>query len=131
MLTDKDIQLIKETRKQIMRNRTEMITVFFEVENPERDPYTGEIIGDTEYDKEVEVRWTESSQATKPKGFQRELDDGIEIVSGDALVTFPYDTDVYKIRRIERKGVEFKVTNVDERGLGEPNRYECAVKRVK
>lgn len=129
MLTKEDIEFIKGNRSQIMSNRTEYITAYFNVDNPEKDPYTGEIIGKPE-PTEVKVHWSESSQATSSTGFARTLDDGLGVIQGDANVTFSHDVNVYKITKIKRKGIEYKVTKIDERGLGEPNRYECTVKRV-
>lgn len=124
MLTEKDVDWIKSNRDELTQQRTEKVTVHFQSDDDgDEDPYTGETESAPD-DKEVEVVW-------KDQGTERLLEDGIKLEEGDVKVSFEHDVDVYNIDKLTRQNVDYKLTNIDEKGLGEPNRFECVAKKVK
>ena len=125
MLTADDVAWIKENRKEITVNRTEAITIVRR-EKVGEDPYTKEPIYD-ETDDTVDVVWKKYSTVANN---DRDVIGGIELLEGDVLVTFSPDLNPYEITKIIRRGDEYKIVTVDDKGLGGLNRYECVVRRV-
>ncbi|GGF88462.1 hypothetical protein [Paenibacillus abyssi] len=122
MLTADDAAWIASNRAELLAGRTESITIYHRTEGA-ADTYTGEP-SVTETAETVYVVW-------KPvDGADRDLFEGIELLTGDFRVTFgPYVT-IADVKRIVRGGIDYAIIAVKPRGLGGTNRLECIVRRV-
>jgi len=125
MLTENDIAFIKSNRTEITQNRTESIEIIHVAEG-EKDPYTGESTT-TETSETVSVVWKEYS--TVANG-DRSIVAGVEIRQDDVKVTFDSSVDLSDVERVVRGGLPFELIAIDEKGIGETNRYECVARRV-
>ncbi|MBW3113490.1 hypothetical protein KYJ26_16675 [Bacillus sp. MCCB 382] len=126
MLTEQDIEFIKSNRSEILANRTEPVTLIHIVPGAE-DPWTGESTGDTQSPEIVEVVWKEYS--TVANG-DRDVIGGVELMQNDIKVTIPSTATLGDVERIIRQGVAYELIAIDEKGLGDPNRYECVARQV-
>ena len=126
MLTEEDIEFIKANRSEILANRTEPVTLVHLVPG-EKDPWTGESTGDTESPEIVEVVWKEYS--TVANG-DRDVIGGVELMQNDIKVSIPSTATLVDVERIIRQGVAYELIAIDEKGLGDPNRYECVARQV-
>lgn len=106
MLTDADVAWIHANRTEIKQHRTEPVTVV----------YTDGRM------RAVDAIWKEP--ANPSGGASRNVGD-YTLDSNDYMVTFDADTDATGIIRVIRKNLRYIITDVDERGLGGLNRYEC------
>lgn len=131
MLTDEDIDLIKETRKEVVHNRTEPVIAYHEVKGVE-DPFTGTKTTE-EVPEEVEVTWMSITSQSGTggqgefmyvNGVIAERDDAI--IDVDISVNF---SDVIKVKRV-RTDEMFRVKSKDIKGLGEPNRYYVLLEKI-
>jgi hypothetical protein len=125
MLTNDDIAFIKSNRTDILASRTESIEIIHVIEGA-KDPYTGES-STTETPETVFVVWKEYS--TVANG-DRSVVAGVEIRQDDVKVTFDSSVDLSDVERVERGGIFFELIAIDEKGIGETNRYECVARRV-
>lgn len=129
MLTDSDIEMIKEARKEIYGNRTTTIQIVVE-KNDVRDPITG---FPTPQDPDVyvcEAVVTEPSALTVK---QYSLDEsGVALEEGYVFFHVDYgelpDIDI-KPQYIRYRGMEYEVISAPHKGLGELNRIEFLGRR--
>lgn len=125
MLTEHDIEFIKNNRSEITANRTETITLVH-VTKGESDPYTGEST-ETESREIVEAVWKEYSTVTNG---DLTVIGGVELRQDDVKVTFDSSVVLSDVKVIERDGADFTIVAIDEKGIGVTNRLECVVRRV-
>lgn len=125
MLTNDDVNWIKSNRTELIQNRTESIEITHVTEG-DKDPYTGEATN-TETLETVSVIWKEYS--TVANG-DRSVVAGVEIRQDDVKVTFDSSVDLSDVKRVVRGGISFELIAIDEKGIGETNRYECVARRV-
>lgn len=131
MLSKADIQMIKDTRREITRNRTTVIDVVYP-----------EIVGDDPISeqpiikplvKSVDAVTTEMSSVYK---LDFTLEDGIHIENGDLkavidlrdLAAIEVDPDA--ITDLKYMDEEYKVIHADKRGIGELNRIILVGRKV-
>ncbi|WP_422404495.1 hypothetical protein [Mammaliicoccus sp. JADD-157] len=132
MLTERDLLHIKETRAQLIKNRTQVITITITNEDGE-DPFTGEPISTT-VTKEVDSVVTDR---TSRVAAERRISDAEEVIEGD--IWFSIDVDEFDtednprlITRTIHDGLEYAVVAADPKGIGEmTTRWEFVGKRVK
>jgi hypothetical protein len=126
VLTEHDIEFIKANRHELIANRTLKIIVKYKDVN-ERDPFTGEPIGDTESAREVDAVVTEVSA-----GVDREYIGGVEVLSGDLRISVAIEliADIAdKLVALVHDGKEYEILAYDKKGIGERNRYELLARR--
>lgn len=126
MLTQADIEFIKANRGELTANRTSKINVKYS-DVTERDPFTGEPIGDTEATREVDAVVTEVSA-----GEDREYVGGVEVLSGDLRISVAIEliADIAdKLVALVHDGKEYEILAYDKKGIGERNRYELLARR--
>lgn len=126
MLTQDDINFIKNNREAIKQARTDTVTLTVETVTGE-DPYTKEpIITETTKDVQAIV-----SGFTGQVGGERLLVNGVAIQDGDISITFDYDIDLNGVKLVTHNGVDYTLFSIQPRGIGDPNRYDCVARRVK
>lgn len=125
MLSQSDIEFIKNNRSELLQNRTETITLVRAISG-EPDPYTGES-SETEVPESVTVVWKEVS--TIANG-ERDVVNGVELQTGDVQVSFDALVNLSDVERIERGGLEYTIVTIDEKGIGAVNRRECIARRL-
>lgn len=125
MLNETDVSWIKSNRTELVASRTESIEIIHVIEG-EKDPYTGESSA-IEASETVNVVWKEYS--TVANG-DRSIVAGIEIRQDDVKVTFDSSVNLADVERVIRGGLPFELIAIDEKGIGETNRYECVARRV-
>lgn len=124
MLSPDDIELIKETHKEIEVNRKEPVTLYREIVVG-YDPYTKEpIIQETTEDLEAVV-----SGFYGMVGGERMIVNGIEIKEGDIKMSLDIEIDLSGVKKVEIDGLTYTVYSVRPRGLGKRNRYEVILRR--
>ncbi|WP_026593001.1 hypothetical protein [Bacillus sp. UNC437CL72CviS29] len=123
MLTEKDIEQIRANRELIEQNRRESI-ILWRKGTSTTDPITGEDIHGEDTQETVQVVWKKFTLEDKVKF------SGTDVKEGEALVTFHLDIDLNDVKFLERKGIQYVIDLIDERGLGGINRREVVVKRV-
>lgn len=131
MLTDFDIAWMKATRAELIANRTSTIIVKYK-DVTERDPFTGEPIGESEVQRTVQSVVTEISSIAK-SGADRWLDSGIEFESGDLWLSINIDDigDILdKIERIEYDDKQYEILTKDKKGIGAVNRVEIVARLI-
>lgn len=124
MLTDADIEFMKETRNEVVEKRRRNIDVIY-IET-QKDEYTGEPIGNTEVSREVLSVVTEGL-STAGQTITRKLEGGILYEEGD--IRFSVDNDLIediadKITQARYDGKEYEILAKDKKGIGIRNRYE-------
>lgn len=107
MLTDGDVEWIRSNRADIKQHRTELITVIH--------------VDGTE-EAAVEVVFKEPRN---PSGEPAREIDGYFTNPNDYNVSFDADFSANTALTLIRGGRQYVLTDVDERGLGGLNRYEC------
>lgn len=135
MLSQKDIEMMKEWRKELVHNRLEPITMI--TQTFEEDWLTGEEIS-TETLLEVQSVVTERTSRTAS---ELVLMDGGEFREGDLWFSVSIDEltrvglssteDFDGIGYVLHKDRRYRVTAWDRKGIGEPNRLEFLGKVVK
>ena len=127
MLNDYDIEFMRQTRSEIIANRTSKINVKYS-DVTERDPFTGEPVGETEVTRQVDAVVTEIST-----GVDRDLDGGIEVQTGDLNVSISLEqiADIAdKITAILYDGKDYEILAIDKKGIGVDNRYEIIARLI-
>lgn len=106
MLTDEDVAFIRANREEIKQHRTEPVTT---------EHTDGTLRPTLAIWKEPQVL-----NGVSARNFGEYTLD-----TNDYSVTLDDTVDVNSITRVHRKGLRYILTDVDERGLGGLNRYEC------
>lgn len=131
MLTGFDIDWIKANRAELVANRTSTIIVKYK-DVTDRDPFTGEPIGETEVSRTVQSVVTEISSSAG-LGVDRRLENGIELEGGDLWLSVNIDdvADILdKIERIEYDGKQYEILAKDKKGIGAANRVEIVARLI-
>jgi len=124
VLTDADIELMRETSREIKKKRERPVTVIYM--DGEVDEYTGEIIGDGPVEREVSAVVTEVSSLTN-SGVERYTEGGIKYEKGDIWLSIDIDlvADIAdKMERIKYDGQDHMILAADKKGIGKRNRIE-------
>ena len=127
MLNDYDIEFMRQTRSEIIANRTSKIIVKYS-DVTERDPFTGEPVGETEVPRQVDAVVTEIST-----GVDRDLDGGIEVQTGDLTISISLEkiADIAdKITVISYDEKDYEILAVDKKGIGVRNRFEILARLI-
>jgi hypothetical protein len=124
MLSQEDIEWIKGNRTDLTQNRTEPITIIH-VTVVGEDPYTHEEIIN-EVSEIVNVVWSESTGKN-----ERDYFGGIELLENDVVVSFEPTVNLTDVEHIIRQNKKYEIVAIDERGIGEINRYETVARLVK
>lgn len=122
MLTDKDVQLIRDSRKQIRGHREKPVIITGK-QITGRNPITGEKI-EADVDVPVNAVVTEVSVRT---AVDRYLSEGIEVLTGDIIVDVNIeDTDFREddVVSMTYDGSTYTVVAAARLGLGGYNRME-------
>lgn len=125
MLTDADIEFMKQNREEITAKRTHDITVYYAGE-VSYDPITNEPIGEVPGERIVPSVVTEIS-STASANSERGLINGIIIETGDIWFSVNIDLieDIAKtITLVKYDGVDYEVLAKDKKGIGKRNRIE-------
>jgi len=131
LLTQGDIEFIKQTRAEITANRTHDITVYYPGEGAV-DPITQEPIGEATIPRMVPSVVTEIS-STASTSSERALENGVAIETGD--IWFSVDLSLIAdiaelISSVKYDAVEYEILAGDKKGIGERNRIEFLGRRV-
>lgn len=123
MLSEADIEFMKQTQDEIYALRQRPISVIY-IEKV-RDDFTGEIISEKEMPREVQAVITEIS--IRSKDGARHIENGIEIEQGDIKIDVKLDyiegiSD--KLVRAEFDGKKYELLGGDRKGIGKRNRIE-------
>lgn len=134
MLTDKDIERMREWRKEVTEKRKRSIVLH--VESVTKHPLTGEEIADTALHEVASVVTERSSRTASEVVFQG----GAEVREGDIwfsvdideLETIPLTStdDFDSVAYVTDLDREYKVVAWDRKGIGETNRLEFVGKVV-
>lgn len=127
MLNDYDIEFMRQSRSEIIANRTSKIIVKYS-DVTERDPFTGEPVGETEVTRQVDAVVTEIST-----GVDREINGGIEVQTGDLNVSISLEkiADIAdKITVISYDEKDYEILAVDKKGIGVRNRFEILARLI-
>lgn len=127
MLNDYDIEFMRQSRSEIIANRTSKIIVKYK-DVTERDPFTGEPIGKSEVSRQVDAVVTEIST-----GVDRDLDGGIVVQTGDLTVSISLEqiADIAdNITAILYDGKDYEILAIDKKGIGVDNRYEIIARLI-
>lgn len=134
MLTDKDIAMIREWRKEVTANRTKPVTLL--AVSITKHPLSGEEIED-EAPYAVDSVVTERSSRTAPEVVYQDgaivrqgdlwFSVDIDVLATEGLVATP---DFDSIRYVEDDGRRYRVVAWDRKGIGETNRIEFVGKAV-
>lgn len=128
MLTETDVEFMRQTRRELIANRTSKIIVKY-LDDSDRDPFTGEPIGDTTHEREVDAVVTEIST-----GEDRKLIGGIEVQTGDLRLSIALDliADIVdKATTLVYDGKHYEILAADKKGIGERNRFEILARLQK
>jgi hypothetical protein len=123
LLTQKDIEFMRQTRSEVVANRQSSITLIYE-DGGVIDPITEEVIDGKTQEKPTAGVVTEISSQVK---IDRYLENGIEVEKGDIWFSVAIEelTDIYeKITGVTYDGKPFEVISKDKKGIGERNRAE-------
>ncbi|WP_077297486.1 hypothetical protein [Virgibacillus pantothenticus] len=129
MLNKYDIDLIKETRREITEHRESDITFIGEKRTGEH-PITGEPITSEIPEETVAVVY----EITSAFKFDRELSEGVDVQNGDLWI----DVDLRdmagfspdEVKSVKYEGVTYTVMSSDSVGLGEDNRVQIIGRRT-
>lgn len=125
MLTQNDIEIMRNNREGLKQARTTNVTIT-SVHEGSYDPYTGE----PEY---VEVTYSVPaivSGFTGVVGGERLLVNGVAIEQGDIAISFDIGINLEGVQTVGYSGKLYTLFSVQEKGIGDPNRYECVARRV-
>lgn len=125
MLTEQDIEFMRNTRSEITHNRQTLITIAYEGVGTV-DEITGEIIGGKEERRDVMSVVTEISTIAD-SGIERQVVGGIVVEKGDVWLSigFTLIADIAdKIDKLRYDGVWYAVMASDKKGIGAINRVE-------
>src|SRR5699024_3051038 len=131
MLTNEDIQFIKDTREEVVENRQKEIVVEYRTEGV-RNPITGVVESGTGEQTLPSVVTDRTSRVAA----ERRISDQAEIVEGDIwfsisdTVLQTYGINAKDIVYATHNGDRYAVVAEDPKGIGEYNRHEFVGKKV-
>ena len=129
MLTDKDIQFMNSTRKQITQGRTTPVKLTYEIENGV-DEWTGEVFNEViVIDAEAIVTETSGGGASDLQVIAGAVEDRSDIqvsISLDQLEGYENE----RPHRLEYRGELYSVQALDREGVGEANRLELTARKA-
>ena len=129
MLSDSDIEMIKEARKEVYENRTTTIQLVVEKDDV-KDPITGFPVAQEPDVYACEAIVTEPSALTRIQNTL--VESGISLEKGDVFFDVDYeelpDPDI-KPQSIRYRGMEYEIISAPHKGLGELNRIEFLGRR--
>jgi hypothetical protein len=123
LLTQEDIEFIRNTRAEIVANRQSPITLIY-ADGGDPDPITGEVLGGEPAVKPTVGVVTEISSQVK---IDRYLENGIEVEKGDIWFSVAIGelAEIYEaVSAVEYDGQTFEVLSKDKKGIGQRNRAE-------
>lgn len=128
MLSQEDIEFMRDTRRDVVTERERPIKLYYE-EEPTRDPITGQPTGGGKEDIDVMSVVTEITSLFKMK---RELVGGVEIMKGD--IWFSVDIELIepfaeKLTKVTHRGTDYEILAQDRKGIGARNRIEFLGRR--
>lgn len=133
MLSEKDIEFMKQTRKEVIHNRRRVITFVLE-SDPQRNPLTGAYEKTSQ--REVEVLSVVTDRTSRVAA-ERRIREQAEIEEGDIWFSVSISQlekadikDIKSIKYVIHNGEKYRVVSDDPKGIGEYNRYEFVGKRV-
>lgn len=133
MLSEKDIEFMKQTRKEVIHNRRRVITFVLE-SDPQRNPLTGAYEKTSQ--REVEVLSVVTDRTSRVAA-ERRIREQAEIEEGDIWFSVSISQlekadikDNKDIKYVIHNGEKYRVVSDDPKGIGEYNRYEFVGKRV-
>jgi hypothetical protein len=122
LLTQEDIEFMRQTRSEVVANRQSPITLIYE-DGGEADQITGEVSEVTQTKPTFGVVTEISSQVK----IDRYFENGVEVEKGDIWFSVAIEelTDIYeKITCVTYNGKSYEVVSKDKKGIGERNRAE-------
>lgn len=125
MLTDADIELMRNTREEVTKKRERLVTLTYAEGTV--DEYTGEIIEGRPIERTVSAVVTELSASASSRIADRYMENGIVYETGDILVSVDivYIWDIAdKMSHVAHDGKDYMILAADKKGIGERNRYE-------
>jgi hypothetical protein len=123
LLTQEDIEFIRQTRSDVVANRQSPITLIY-ADGGEVDPITEEVIGGDTKSKPMFGVVTEISSQVK---IDRYFENGVEVEKGDIWFSVAIEelTDIYeKITGVTYNVKSYEVVSKDKKGIGQSNRAE-------
>ena len=123
MLNENDIEYMRQSQDEIYVLRQRLISVIYV--NKTYDDITGEFIGETETERDVNAVITEIS--TRSKDGSRRLINGVEVEQGDLKIDIKIELiDDIKdvITRAEFDEKKYELLGGDRKGIGVRNRVE-------
>jgi hypothetical protein len=131
MLNDYDIEFMRQSRSEIVANRTSPIIVKY-TDVTERDPFTGEPVGSLEVTRQVDAVVTEISSVIST-GVDREIIGGIIVQTGDLTISISLEQVANiadKITSIVYDGKNYEILAMDKKGIGVRNRFEILARLI-
>lgn len=125
MLTQNDIEIMRNNREGLKQARTTMVTLH-SIHEGSYDPYTGE----PEYVEVTQMVPAIVTGFTGVVGGEKLLVNGIAIEQGDIAMSFDYSINLEGVQTVEHSGKLYTLFSVQPKGIGDPNRYECVARRV-
>ena len=133
MLSEKDIEFMQQTRKEVIHNRRRVITFVLE-SDPQRNPLTGAYEKTSQ--REVEILSVVTDRTSRVAA-ERRIREQAEIEEGDIWFSVSISQlekadikDNKDIKYVIHNGEKYRVVSDDPKGIGEYNRYEFVGKRV-
>ena len=123
MLNENDIEYMRQSQDEIYVLRQRPISIIYV--NKTYDDITGEFIGETETERDVNAVITEIS--TRSKDGSRRLINGVEVEQGDLKIDIKIELiDDIKdvITRAEFDEKKYELLGGDRKGIGVRNRVE-------
>lgn len=127
MLEEYDIELIKETRGEIIQHRLEEITIAQEVAG-KIDSFTGNSTDELQLTVGYGT-WTPMT-GSGSGGADYKYIDGVEVMEGDIIANFDISYDMTGVKALYKEGVKYAVRALEKIGLGADNRYFVLARRV-
>lgn len=127
MLNEKDLEMIRETRKEITHLRTVPVILFSETISDTVDPLTGEPIRGTS-EEVAEATWSNITSGGAGSD-DITMVAGVLAEAGDAIADLDIAYNMEGVTHIQHQGHMWRVRSKDEIGLGIPNRHYVLLRR--
>lgn len=127
MLNEKDLEMIRENRKEITQLRTVPVILFSETVTDARDPLTGELIRGS-HEEVAEATWSNLTSGGAGSD-DITMVGGVLAEAGDAIANLDIGYNMENVTHIQHKGQLWRVRSKDEIGLGVPNRHYVLLRR--